>query len=376
MTLAARKLVQYLLDIGVVDAASVVDGDLMIVDTTRRHRNAKVLRQAAPGCFVKQAQSEQPLANQSLHREAVCGWLIAHDERFAALRRLVPRWLAYDHARSLLVSELLPEAENMAEHHLRLGRFPPELADLLGRELGLAHAGVSIPPANAPGLEVFPRAQPWILSIHQLAASQFERLSAGHMQVLALVRQYPEYKSVLDALRGQWSIDGLVHGDMKFENCLVLAAQPGQEEPALRIVDWELADFGDMYWDVGAVFQAYLSTWVLSMPEHDEASAERLVSHARYPLESLQPAIAAFWRAYSAVRPAPAGLTSAALLTRCVQYAAARMIQTSYEHVGQVPRVTMGALRMLQVSMNMLTRPADAIRDLLGMPEALQEAAA
>jgi aminoglycoside phosphotransferase (APT) family kinase protein len=247
---------------------------------------------------------------------------------------------------------------------------------VLGRELGRAHAGVSMPPPGAPGLDVFPHAQPWILSVHQLAASQFERLSAGHMQVLALVRQYPEYKSALDALRAQWAVDGLVHGDMKFENCLVLAPRPGESAHALRVVDWELADFGDMYWDVGAVFQAYLSTWVLSMPAHDEASAEHLVSHARYPLESMQPAMAAFWRAYTAVRPAPAGLAPAALLTRCVQYAAARMIQTSYEHMGQATRVTMGALRMLQVSMNMLTRPADAIRDLLGMPEALQEAVA
>jgi hypothetical protein len=355
MPLASRKLVQYLLDIGAVDVEAVVGGDLMVVDCTRRHRNHKILRRGGAGCFVKQARPDQPLSDQSLHREAVCGWLVREDERFAALRPLLPQWRAYDATRRLLVTELLPESENLAERHARLGGFPAETATMLGQALGRAHAGVSLPPAGAPGTEVFPRALPWVLTMHTLADSQFERMSGGHAQILGLVRRHAEFPAALESLRQGWRHDGLIHGDMKFENCLVLTGG----EPQLRIVDWELADFGDTLWDVGGVLQAYLNTWVLSMPEFDEADAERLMRHAQHPLEALQPAMQAFWQAYVALRPE-------AELDPCVQYAAARMIQTVYEHMAQASQLTRGGLRMLQLSMNMLTRPNDAIRDLLG----------
>lgn len=363
MTLASRKLVQVLLDLGAIDAQSLMRGELMVVDCTRRHRNHQVMLRPASldapagrGCFVKQARADQPLSDQSLHREAVCGWLVAQDARFAALQPLLPRWLGYDPARRLLITELLPQAENLVEHHARLGRFPPEIGAMLGQALGLAHAGVQLPPAQAPGTEVFPRALPWVLTLHTLADQQFERLSGGHVQILGLVRSHPEFAACLEALRQGWRQDGLIHGDMKFENCLLDDGTP----PRLRIVDWELADFGDTLWDVGGVLQAYLNIWVLSMPDFDEAQAERLLRRAQHPLEAVQPALQSFWQAYAQRRPE-------APLTRCVQYAAARMIQTVYEHMAQASQLSRGGLRLLQLSMNMLTRPADAVRDLLGL---------
>lgn len=366
MTIASAKIVRTLLDLGAIDAEAVVSGDLLIADNTRRHRNFRVMRRAGPGCFVKQVQPGHALADQSLHREAMCCWLAAHDARFAALRPLMPGFLAYDAARRTLVLELLPASENLTEHHERIGRFPVEIGELLGETLGRAHADVQVPPPQAPGLEVFPRAVPWILSVHTLAAAQFERLSAANAQILAIVRQYPEFQSTLDALRARWTVDGLMHGDMKWDNCLVHAdpAQPGGL--ALRIVDWELADFGDVGWDVGAIFQSYLGAWILSMPAHEATSADALVNQAARPLEAMQPAIAAFWRRYLAVR-GTRGAQEGELLVRCVQYAAARMIQTAYEHMTYAPSLSASSLRLLQVSVNILTRPHDAIRGLLGL---------
>lgn len=370
VTTSAQKLVRYLLDTGLIDAASVVDGKLLINDSTRRHRNFKVAVRGAPGCFVKQVQAGQAMADQSLHREAVCYWLVANDPRFGALRALLPAFRGYDGSHQTLVLELLPEAENITEYHQRLGHFPVDVAALLGTELGRAHMGVGADLAHrgtpGTGLDVFPRAVPWILSIHTMLATQFERLSSANAQILDIVRQYPEFQSTLDALRAAWHVNGLIHGDMKWDNCLVTS---GPQDPARRrlyIVDWELADFGDVCWDVGAIFQSYLSTWILSMPQHDEVRAELLLAQAKSPLDAMQPAIAAFWQSYLAVRDASPE-AAAALLTRCVQYAAARMIQTAYEHMSYAPAVTASTLRMLQVSINVLIRPADAIRDLLGL---------
>lgn len=370
MTLSAPKLVRYLLDIGAIDTASVANGDLMITDCTRRHRNFKVQRRHAPGCFVKQAQAGQALSDQCLLREAVCYWRVSSDVRFAALKPLLPAYRGYDGTRGLLVIELLAQAETITEHHQRTGQFSQEIATLLGRELGRVHSEVTDPGAQAPGMEVFPRSVPWILSIHTLLATQFERLSPANAQILSMIREYPEFQSTLDRLRVGWQVNGLIHGDMKWDNCLLMSRADVPAVQALRIIDWELADFGDVCWDAGAVFQSYLSAWILSMPQHDESSSERLIELAQYPLESMQPAIEAFWLSYVKSREVPRA-SQPELLIRCVQYAAARMIQTAYEHMSYAPQVTMSTVRMLQVSINVLTRPSDAIKDLLGLSEQL-----
>jgi hypothetical protein len=152
---------------------------------------------------------------------------------------------------------------------------------------------------------------------------------------------------------------------MKWDNCLVSAVAAGLPAPStLRIVDWELADFGDGLWDAGAVFHSFLCAWLMSMPPHDEARAESLVGAARHPIDAMQPAMRAFWQGYLDGRGIATADSGAALL-RCTQYAAARMIQTAYEALSYAPSVTPSTLRLLQVSLNILTRPRDALRDLL-----------
>jgi outer membrane protein assembly factor BamD (BamD/ComL family) len=79
----------------------------------------------------------------------------------------------------------------------------------------------------------------------------------------------------------------------------------------------------------------------------------------------MHPAIRAFWRAYwngAGLDPA-----EASFLERCVKFAAARMIQTVYEHLYQSVQLTPSALALLQVSLNMLNRPSEARECLLGL---------
>ena len=374
MNLRAVKLVRYLLDIGAVDPAWVVDGDLMVSDSTRRHLNHKVRLGEHGGCFVKQARADQPLSQSTLHREAMCYWLAANDPHFAGLAPLLPRYLAYDPTQQALVLELLPEAENLTELHQRLGRFPTDVAHAVGFALGRSQAAVHDPGAQARGMHVFPRTLPWVLNIHALLATQFDRLSAGNAHLLGIVRQYPEFPAALEALRAGWQPTSLIHGDMKWDNCLVLGGAEPDAAASLRIVDWELADFGDGLWDAGAIVHSCLCSWLMSMPPHDEARADELVGAARYPIESMQPALHAYWRAYLDGRGI-AWPGSGPLLVRCVQYAAARMIQTAYEAMSYAPSVTPATLRVLQVSLNILSRPHEALHDLLGFaapPEAAE----
>src|SRR5262249_55187553 len=132
----------------------------------------------------------------------------------------------------------------------------------------------------------------------------------------------------------------------------------------LKVIDWEMADLGDVCWDVGAIFQAYLSFWISSIPSAGEAPTPELISRAQYPLEEMQPAIRAFWESYA---ESFEEAKRQELLERSMKYGAARMIQTAYEWMYYSQQVSASTLYLLQVSMNILKSPTEAIRSLLGL---------
>lgn len=366
MVITPNNICYYLLDRGLVTAESVVDGDFLVVDVTRRNRNFKIIRRHFPSFFIKQIQNWEPQAIATLQCEATCYYLAQSDPEFAGLALLTPRYHLYDPARHILITELLPEAENLSDYHRRLNKFPVEIAIKIGRALGTYHRENVSKLKDGPHDAVFPKRAPWILSINQQNAQLFQALSAANSQLFNIVQTYPEFDRALDELRGGWRFDSLIHGDMKWDNCVVYRTNGDSEDLGLKIVDWELADIGDSRWDVGAIFQAYLSCWIMSIPANPEMSATQFVEMAQYPLEDMQPAIRAFWKAYLETLQVE-GAQAGELLETCVQYGAARMIQTAYEYMQYSPHITASALYLLQVSLNILKSPNEAINHLLAL---------
>jgi hypothetical protein len=366
MLITVNNLFYYLLEKGLITSESLVDGDFLVVDITRRNRNFKVIRKHNPSYFVKQIQQWEPQEIFTLEREAMCYGLSRSDSDFAPLALLIPKFYAYDPKQHVLIVEMLPEGENLSEYHRRSGEFPLDVASQLGKALGTFHHATGDTLKNKRYSTVFPTKAPWILSVHQYNPYLLNPLSGANTQLLSVVQKYSEFQQTLDDLYSQWEINSFIHGDMKWDNCIVYTV-PGQDkELHLKIVDWEMADFGDACWDVGAIFQAYLSFWVMSMPMFDEASPTRLVETTPYPLEKLQPSMLAFWKAYVAVMQMT-NTIARAWLERSMKYAAARMIQTAYEYMAFSPQISVMAVYLLQVSMNILKSPQEAISDLLGL---------
>ena len=366
MIITNKNVVYYLLERGLITFESVVNGDLMIADTTRRNRNFKVLRRNNPSYFVKQIQNWDPQSISTLQREAACYQLTQTTSGFEPLAALMPKFVMYDPVRFLLIVELLPDAENLSEYHRRLSKFPLDVAALLGMVLGTYHRQAGSASKNSSAESSFPKMIPWILSIHQQGAQQFNALSAANSQLLHIIQQNPEFHQALDTLRSQWQFTSLIHGDMKWDNCVLYKENDQSDKLSLKVVDWEIADLGDGCWDVGAIFQAYLSFWIMSIQITEGAQPEQLVDLAQYPLEQMQPAIWEFWNAYVNTLGLEGQIVDD-LLKRSIKYAAARMIQTAFEYMYYSPQLTPSVICLLQVSVNILTKPDEAIQHLLGM---------
>ncbi|HVY70032.1 MAG TPA: phosphotransferase [Verrucomicrobiae bacterium] len=364
MFLTVSNLAHYLIGSGRISSESVVSGDFLAMEAGRRNRNYKVMRQKGPGLFIKQVSSPDPQAITTLQREAVCYQIVSSNPALARLAALTPKYVAYDPKRHVLIVELLPGEESLNAHHKRLGEFPVELGRTLGRSLGACHSEAGrlfldqAPPA------VLPRQTPWILSFHSSNPASIGSLSGGNQQLWSLLRQFPDFTRHLEELRAGWCHNALIHGDIKWDNCLVYQGPDGK--PAFRIVDWELADFGDADWDAGAMLQAYLVYWMLSLPQQTGTFPEEWIRKSPVQLEAMHPSIQAFWKSYVGAR----GLDPSAARTalrRCVQYCAARMVQTAYEHLAFSPQASGSGILLLQTSLNLLRDPEGATRELFGL---------
>ena len=181
-------------------------------------------------------------------------------------------------------------------------------------------------------------------------------VSGAGAQLFQALQRYPEFPRLLAELRAGWAVETLIHGDIKWDNFLVL---PGG---GVLLVDWELADFGDPSWDAGSVLQGFLTSWVTSI----QAPPGAAVDFAQLPLPRLRPAIRAFWRAYVealGVGPAEADRR----LDRAVRYGAARMVQTAYEYLQLASEIAGPAVWLLQVSQNLLKDPRRGTVELFAL---------
>jgi hypothetical protein len=357
MHLTAANLVHFLTDRGLLETKEIVAGQVAVLDASRRNRNFKVLRNGAAGLFVKQMRDAQTDAMLTLKREAAC-YEVARDD--AALSRLMPRLIRYDESRHVIVLELLPDAESLLERHSRHG-FSIDIGRMLGEALGVYHTRAGALLENEKLKQLLMRHKPVILSLGQGGHAALARFTRIGPALSALIQQHNRFETLLDALGSEWRFDSLIHGDMKWDNVLVF---PGAAGLDFRIVDWEMVDFGDAAWDVGAVLQSFLTVWIMSMPITSGLPPEAYVGMAAQPLETMRPVLKAFWDAYAATRDFTQAQRKSEL-ERCMRFGAARLVVSAIEQRAYVSQVDPAAAALLQVSLNVLEDPARAVKELL-----------
>jgi hypothetical protein len=362
----AASAAHILMDLGLIEPESVVDGDFAAIDQSSRNINIKVPRRSGPGYFIKQPRSGDYQAIRTVAREAACYSLAASDPRFQTLAPLTPRLHLYEPKRCTLIIELLADSVSVWEHHHTASGFPVDVARLLGRALGSYHRGIAAKKDDFADLGIFDRRLPWVLNLHEMEPWQLPQGAGGTAQLIQIIRRYPQFPTALGKIRSEWTIDSLIHGDMKWENCLLYRPDAGSDALAVKVIDWELADLGDSRWDVGSIIQAYLTFWITSLTIQAGVAIQQSAASSALQGESMRPALREFWKSYSESRGIE-GAASGDLLQRCIAHGAARMVQTAFEMTQSAPEVTPHALCLLQMSMNILADPARAVREVVGL---------
>ncbi len=365
MFLTAYNLPFYLISKGLVSADSVVEGDLVVAEAGRRNRNFKIIRRKHPSLFVKQIKSTEAQAMSTIQREAGFYRTVHSDPKYASISRLIPKFVDFETKRHALALGLTENAESLSEHHVRHGRFPEETARMMGSALGTVHSHGPILLADPVARSLFPCQVAWPMLLDQMGFQFMDTFGPIGPQLSKGIQQLPTLQPMLSALRPLWQYDSLIHGDMKWDNCLLSQRNGGA--PELTIVDWELADIGDGAWDVATIFKEYLVSAILNSSAKQAAAAQNMPAPPDESIAASQPSIRGFWKAYELARGL-SGDRAAAYLNRAVRFTAARMVIAVLEYLSASPQYSAMGTTMLQTAVNILESPQLAAEQMIGVP--------
>ena len=354
----------YLRDRGLLSARAVVDGGLRVSDHSRLNRVFLATAEGERGLVVKVAADP---GSAGVAREA------AMLERLWSggggdLARFLPPVVGWDPAAGVLILEMAPGARDLAEHHAR-GRFSRLLAGQAGRALASLHEIGPEVGKDLPG-----RVDPTrIVRVHQPDLEELHGMSAAAIEFISIIQSSDELCAALDELRASWKAGSIIHGDVRWDNCVALRGPDQDHWTRLQLIDWELAAPGDPALDIGALIGDYLHGWLQSIPIVDARDPGRLLKHAAMPLRRIRPALRAFWKAYSQHRRCTAAELSETL-RRATGFAAARLLVAGLEEAQLLAELRLSVLNLVPLSENVVMRPDEASSRLLGLGASLEAA--
>lgn len=235
-----------LLDAGVVSAADVVDGEVSLRDVSRSNSVYLVTAGDRPPVVAKACLADRPVGQGDPALERAFYRVLAANGVGPADLPVPALVSAGD---DLLVLGALPGAETL-ERRIRAGGPEGSAACLLGTAVARWRRMADRIDWSALPLR---GAEPWALTVATSEEPAFVAQYPALSRMAREVADRPGLRRRLGELRAGWRRCGVIHGDIRWDNALVV---PGGR-PQVVLVDWEFVDVGDPAWDIaGAVADA------------------------------------------------------------------------------------------------------------------------
>lgn len=364
MLLTGFNIAHYLLDTGYFTIDTLLDGQFTVHLTNSRNTNYLINRARADALFVKQVQTLDQEKIETLRTEATCYWLANNEAEYGQLKTFLPGYVAFDPQNHILITKAIDGAINLNDFYDQQKTFPLALANRQAELLSSFHKTISQAVQNGPSLRLFRKQQPVVFLWSEAGFPNYGgQRSEAERQMVQLITQNGDYMQKLESVRKQWQTTSLIHGDIKPANFLLNADALQSNDYDLRLIDWETADIGDPCWDLAAVFQSYLFYWVT----HEPLAGQSAQGQYGFALDIMQPSMRQFWKTYVGLMEWADDEARTNLL-KTVGYCALKLIHTCYESIQQAPSMNTHTARMLQLSLNMLRTPEEAIRSVLSIP--------
>ena len=356
--ISQRELLSLLLSNALLSPATLLAGPFEIVDASRRNRNF-IVKWNGGGFFAKCGQDED--GGRTVAHEAAFYDFAWSDPQCATCRNYLPGKAAELEDGLVLLLDLV-DGTSFREHFTR-GRISTAPAVRVAQFLATLHDAVRLSEDRGRFEAAISDRAPFGLTFDQPDRAVLHSSSAAAIELLHIVQASAVLCDGLAHIRSRWSVECLIHGDMRWDNCML-----GFEgsRTRLSVIDWELAVYGDPLWDVAAMLAEHVGFWLQSVPIVPDDDAGQGLSAARYPLHKLTSSAAAFWSAYLDARQFDAGKRGD-VLQRVMGYTAARLVQSAFEWANVTSLLPNHSVLALQLAENILLRPRAAAATLFGI---------
>lgn len=311
-------------------AAGVLTGAPEITDLSRSHSVHLLALPGGQAYAVKRLRRQTWERGRSLAAELFVYRLASWTE---ALAGVLPQALMIDERHQVLVLRAAGSSPAVPTR---------ELARSLGTLIAGWHAATTdlpIPALTSAGILRLPGTDPASWGMRAPAAAELGRHVVAD----------PVLPGLLEAGAAAWRPRCLVHGDLKWDNCLVDGGGGGDGEGAggdgrdggdsraggeggggggggggrVRVIDWELSGLGDPAWDVSSVIAEHLAVHPSGDPCETAGS----------------PVPSALMRSYTASSP----LAGEDFGRRCALFTIARLLHLALEHAEHTGDVALAA---------------------------------
>ena len=358
----------YLLARRLIDPDWIIGGSLTIRNAARRNANLLIEGPGGAGLLIKQPGDPEARSRETLGAEAAFYQYCQSEPAAADMSAITPRLVNYDAGGPVLALELLSEAVTLSAFLKPKAdqRSAIEVAGAIGGALATVHRTFRAPElAQCPRLAWLSRAAPWALALHRPTPQVLSILSPANTELIRVLQTEDGFARELDSLLDGWCAETVIHGDFRPDNVLVKKCHA--EVPLeIRIIDWEMVQFGDPAWDLAGALMAFVKSWVVSIPMTADLSIDERAARAKFPFEAVQALSQSLWKGYQAAEAADQ-IEQRHLLDRAVKLSAVRLIQSAYEVSIELTVLDPRSVIMLQLSSNVLSQPELARARLFGI---------
>ena len=262
----------------------------------------------------------------------------------------LPEIIYFDDENSILIVKYLAEYGDLNQYYSIEHKFPIEVARSIGQLLATIHSQTFQQPQYQRFFERTDVEQQFATRTNQ------NRLDSSHsvidlidrltrvtpqifqvtppecLQFFRLYQRFPALSTAIIDLGNSITPSCLVHHDLKIDNILKVDnisidlnwTQSGST--AIKLIDWERANWGDPAFDLGCLIGSYLEIWLDGLAIGDSLSINESLQLATTPLELLQPSLFGLVQAYLAEFPAIT-IARPDYLDRAIQFAGLALIQ-------------------------------------------------
>lgn len=246
MYLNPKNIAFYLFEKGLISWEESLSGIKSCVEAGSRSFGFKVVMNCGKHFFIKQIKHNHDGMNRLLETEA----LILKADTFTAK----PTFYLHDKRHGILISSLVNGTQNVGEFVKKEG-FVVSIATQLGQILKQFHQA----EFTQMNLNESTKKQP--PSVFYLGSESGrnwikQRKELYTIQLVEQISLYPSLTKSIETIYKDWKNESLIHGDMKFENCLIQSTDNNQ---IIQLIDFEEVTSGDSLWDVAGIIQSAIS---------------------------------------------------------------------------------------------------------------------